>query len=176
MKIEFDDDDQGGFTVVEGGLKEVPYGWEEISPGRFEPKWPQCRYRRLSKQSVRGRIFMISHCHLFKQVVTFDTCAKCDQHKPPYEYIEMTPELAEQIKVGRIDSVPIEHMITEPDPVFLPTLDESQPIPWLPCKHRYDDKGENDCCIKPHCGNETCPKFGEKVRKRICKQCEHREE
>lgn len=181
MRIEFDDDDFGGFTVVEGKLKDVPYGWKEVSPGRFEPEWPQCRYRRLTIQSIKGRINMVPFCLLLKKAVTFDQCSGCDQHKPPYEYLEMTPELAKAIEDGASLDV-LEKLgvtpITETDPVFLPEMPESLPkmIPWKLCKYRYEHKGENDCCLKNYCSNEQCQKFKKKVRRRFCKHCELAEE
>jgi hypothetical protein len=183
MKIDYDDDDFGGFTVVEGKMNpdNIPYGWEEVSPNRFEPKWPQCRYRRLSIQSIRGKPNLIPFCLLFQKAVIFDNCANCDQHKPPYKYLEMTPELAKALKEGASPDV-LEKLgvtpITEIDPVFLPKMPEAnpKPRPWVACKHRYEHKGENDCCLKQYCGNSECPKFEKKVRRRICKKCDHRED
>lgn len=175
LKIKFDDDNFGGFTVIEGQLEHVPYGWEEVSPGRFEPKWPPCRYRNLSKSVRNERINTVPHCQVYKGPVTFDQCMRCDRHRPPLEYIGMTPEIAEAIKDGRIDNLLIPPT-EDPDPILFPGMAQPEPTPWLPCKHRYDHQGENDCCIKPHCGNKACEKFEKKVRKRICKLCEHREE
>lgn len=174
MKVQFDDNDQGGFTVTEGELKEVPYGWEEVSPGRFEPKWPSCRYRRTSHQSVRGRVNVIPYCLLIKKPVLFDTCATCERAKPPYEYLEMTPEILAAIKAGNPDMLP-HAMRAEPDPIFLPeTVD--RPL-WLACKYRYQRKpNEEDCCAKNHCGNAQCPRYEQRLRKRDCKDCELRDE
>lgn len=171
MKIQFDDDDFGGFTVVEGKLTEVPYGWEEVSPGRFEPKWPQCRYRRLSKLSRHGRVTILPQCLLYQNAVVFDQCVDCQQAKPPLEYLTMTPEIQAALQSENPDM--LRQFVAETDPVFNPPPTKKNVDPWVACKHRIEVP--TDCCTKHKCQNEQCPLFNKFVKKRNCRGCKFRE-
>jgi len=177
MKIEWDDDiDEigGGFTVIEGELKNPPTGWIEDHPGHWKPQWPPCRYRRLSKMVIRDMPMAIPFCLLpeMRKNVSYVTCAECILHKPPADFI----------RVEELDSGDGVESITTSinysgDEVFTTLRTEHPKSTWSPCKYRVVAP-KKDCsgCEKLMCTCEKCPLNGRIVFKSNCEDCDFREE
>lgn len=81
LKIKFDEEG-GAFTVLKGELSKIPNGWKEVSPGRYEPLWEECKHRRLSTIIKDGQPMVIPFCLLPKKNVTPEFCLACDLHEP----------------------------------------------------------------------------------------------
>lgn len=178
MRIEWDDVNPeigGGFTVVEGKLKNPPEGWVEDKPGHWQPQWAPCRYRRLSKVFIDGRPIVIPFCLLpqFRKNVSYETCAACTLHKPPADFVAEydDSELPDNI-------IPYPTINYANDTAFIP--DESIPIvtptPWEPCKHRKETEKVNcSGCKTSVCQCVECPLYNKTVLKKNCRACDFRE-
>ena len=189
LRIQFDEDD-GGFTVIAGKLVSVPEGWKEVRLGHFEPQWPECRLRGLSKRVTKGVPIITIHCHRLSSIVDFDACVGCPAAQPRgqkltkelleqeltvREYHEeltrMTPDLANNdVEPSAPEPILIERSTKRTDPR---KRVEKADFQWPLCIYRVisDEEG---CCPKLQC---TCPdhlKSGKILKRKDCKECDKR--
>lgn len=151
MKFKFDDD--GNFTVISGQLKSIPEGWKEVKSGRFEPQWPVCRLRGLSRRVVSGVPIFVIHCHNQGGMIDFETCKACkfvDDPDPHKRGIQSTPQLSEE---GLLDSSV-----------------ESLPG-WPQCVYRSLFKGEG-CCERLVCTHSGNLKQDKRLCRKDCVMCQ----
>lgn len=88
LKIKFDEDESGGFSVLKGIVKNIPKGWVENFLGHYAPPWDECRHRRVSTSVRSGDINVVPHCLLFGTNVTAETCVGCELREPELVQIE----------------------------------------------------------------------------------------
>lgn len=155
--IVFDDDDQGGFRVVKGELHpdQVPEGWEEIEPGYYKPRWPECRYRRMNYGQRDGRIFAMPLCLVFDgAAVDVQICQGCELHRPPFPK-DPTPS-------------------KEPDPVFTQRAQSAKEKIWPPCRFRAEAR-KTGCCTELTCQCRQCPLYKKVLTAGDCRDCKYRQ-
>lgn len=82
----------GGFRVVKYLENFIPPADWEVDPddpSHFLPKYPPCRYRRLTQGTHQGRPFVKIHCLLFEDIVSMETCRDCTDVQPPIEVVQV---------------------------------------------------------------------------------------
>lgn len=175
LRISFDND--GGFNILSGQLKEIPEGWKKVRPDYFEPQWPECRMRGLSKRVTKGMPIITIHCNQSRSIVDFNTCAVCIVAKPCGP--RLTTELLEQemavVDRGEELTNLTPHLESEEDPKpssMYPTEHSKQAdAEWPACIFRalVEDEG---CCPKLKC---TChSKGGKSLIRKNCMECNDR--
>lgn len=189
FRLQWDDDD-GGFTVLQGELKQVPHGWVETDPGRFEPQWPSCRKRGLSKRCNNGVPEITIHCNQLHTNVDFNTCATCTfaaprGHRSTDEFLhEIHHDDGEITNLSPLPDLPTTNVVGGPEfPTEQPVSEETRQkklaaaekmdSEWPACKFRVVTEGQG-CCPKLRC---TCPghvKEGKAVTLSVCTKCEER--
>lgn len=180
LRVKFDDDD-GGFTVLAGELKGIPEGWKEVTPGRFEPQWPGCRLRGLSKRVVDGVPVIIVHCNHVYHDVDVSACKDCKDAEPKAQ-LSMPQEILEEQMVAlegqALDQEEYKYFIKGQekfvnDPEGL--LKDQQTklanlLKWPACVYRkQSDQG--GCCPKLICTSPDHVNQDKVLKRKDCTQC-----
>lgn len=186
-KIEWDHLDVsefGGFRVT-NNLEHFnpPADWV-VDPGdssHFLPRFKPCKYRRMSRGTIKGRPYAQIHCLLFEDIVDHLTCVDCEQCVAPSD-LPVHPDTT----MDNDHTLNIIDVHQDVDPIFDPhqqsstyvtKVDQPQASKWPSCQHRSHMESNSGCgsCAKYVCQCVLCPLANTIVTKKDCTECQYKD-